>query len=152
MPKLNSEKEEIMKNTARRITSIVFISMAVLGVMSAGAGVAGAKARPAANAYAGSNWHYTLSFGKAAGLWDAKLVQSANGNLTGTVDPPTGDCLANVVSGKVSGKSIKMTWKISAPCKAETVSVSGTIAGSHISGTVKDSLHGVGHFTAIRDY
>jgi hypothetical protein len=141
-----------MKYTARRFISVVFISMAVLGLMSAGAGAAGAKTQPAANAYAGSNWHYTLSFGKALGLWDAKLVQSANGNLTGTVDPPTGDCLANVVSGKVSGKSVKMTWRISAPCKAETVSVTGTIAGSHISGTVKDSLRGAGRFNAIRDY
>jgi hypothetical protein len=141
-----------MKNTTRRLVSVVFISMAVLGVMSTAAGVVGAKARPAANAYAGSNWHYTLSFGKTAGLWDAKLAQSSNGTLSGTVDPPTGDCLANVVSGKVSGKHIKMTWRISSPCKAETVNVSGTIAGSHISGTVKDSLRGSGRFTAIRDY
>lgn len=140
-----------MKNTTRRFVSIVFISMAVLGVMTAAAGVAGAKAQPAANAHAAGNWHYTLSFGKSVGLWDAKLAQNANGALTGTVDPPTGDCLANVVSGKISGKSIKMTWRISAPCKVETVSVTGAMAGNHISGTVKDSLRGAGRFTAIRD-
>ena len=150
---IETKKEEIMKTTSRRITSIVLITMALLGVMSAGGGVAAAaKGQPAANAYAGSNWHYTLSFAKATGLWDAKLMQSANGNLTGTVDPPTGDCLANVFSGRVSGRTVKMTWKIGAPCRAETVSVTGTIAGSHISGTVKDSLRGAGRFTAIRDY
>lgn len=141
-----------MKNTTRRFVSIVFISMAVFGIMSAAAGVAGAKTPPGANAHAAGNWHYTLSFAKSAQLWDANLAQNANGSLTGTVDPPTGDCLANVVSGKVSGKSIKMTWRVSAPCKAETVSVTGKVAGRHISGTVTDSLRGAGQFTAIRDH
>jgi hypothetical protein len=141
-----------MKNHSRRIISTLLIAITMLGVMGAGATVAGAQSKSAANANVGRNWHYDISFGQAPARWDAKLKQSSSGSLRGTVDPPTGDCLARVVSGKVTGKSIRMTWRISGPCPLETVTVKGKVSGRHISGTVMDSIHGAGTFAATRDY
>jgi hypothetical protein len=139
-----------MKSTLRRTISSVLIAVMMLGVL--GAGLAGAQNHPARSAYAGNNWHFDLSFGKGTGRWDAKLHQSASGRLTGTVDPPTGDCLAKVTSGHVSGHRVSMTWQIASPCQAETVKIRGTVLKGRISGTAVDSLRGTGTFVATRDW
>jgi hypothetical protein len=148
--KKHEHRSQNMKSILRRTVSSVLISVMMLGVV--GAGLAGAQSHAGTAAYAGSNWHYNLSFGKATSLWDAQLKQSASGQLTGTVDPPTGDCLAKVTSGQVAGNSLRMTWQISSPCRPETVKVKGTIYSGRISGTVVDSLHGAGTFVATRDW
>jgi len=141
-----------MKNIFRRTIASALIAVTLLGVMGATtAGIAGAQSKPAAvNANVGHNWHYDIALPVAGGRWDAILKQNAAGKLTGFVDPPFGDCAARAM-GHVNGNSVNMTWTIGGACQAETVKLSGTVKSGHISGTVMDSLHGKGTFTAGRD-
>jgi len=135
-------------NKTRRIIASIVIAASMLGVL--GATVAGAQSQPAHKAYTVSNWHFNLAFGHAKRLWDAELKQASNGILRGTADPNVGDCRAKV-TGRVSGSAIRMTWRMSAPCKAETVRIKGKISGNQITGTVRDSIQGVGIFVAKPD-
>ncbi len=140
-----------MKNAFRRSVISLLIAVSLLGVMGAStAAIAGAQTNHRAAANISRNWHYQLSLPGASGVWDARLKQSRSGKLNGVVDPPFGDCLA-IVSGQVTGNSVAMTWKIGGACPAETLKVSGTVNGRHIAGTVVDSLHGSGTFTASPD-
>jgi len=130
------------------LTSLALLSL-VLGSMVQAASVdPGRAAAPAGSALQSVAGTWSLRVETSAGAGTPTVVLMQDGTtLTGTYRGRFGD---QPVTGSVSGRSIRFTFRVSGPMGSAQVTYTGTVDGDTMSGTMQMGERMDGRFTGKR--